>query len=160
VSAKGAMPSEPGTWIQTDAAINPGNSGGPLLNASGEVIGITTQKQFLSSDGRPLQGIGFALSSGDVLDVIRRLSPNAVTQVQVAPEVKPSGVGKVSITSDTENADIYLDGKFVGNVPSVLHVSSGSHKIQVKSASGKSWERDLEVLNDSEITLRATLQTN
>ena len=66
VSAKGAMPSEPGTWIQTDAAINPGNSGGPLLNSSGEVIGITTQKQFLSNDGRPLQGIGFALSSGDV----------------------------------------------------------------------------------------------
>ena len=138
VSAKGAMPSEPGTWIQTDAAINPGNSGGPLLSSSGEVIGITTQKQFLSNDGRPLQGIGFALSSGDVLQVIRRLSPDAVTQVQSPPELKPPGIGKISITSDTENADIYLDGKFVGNAPSVLRVPSGSHKIQVKSTSGKS----------------------
>jgi len=53
VSAIGPMSNEPGTWIQTDAAINPGNSGGPLLNSSGEVIGITTQKRFESSDRRP-----------------------------------------------------------------------------------------------------------
>ena len=61
VSGIGPMDAEPGTWIQTDAAINPGNSGGPLLNAAGEVVGITTQKPFHSSDGRQLQGIGLPL---------------------------------------------------------------------------------------------------
>lgn len=37
------MPAElQGALLQTDAAINPGNSGGPLLNSSGEVIGMAT----------------------------------------------------------------------------------------------------------------------
>ncbi len=45
-------------YIQTDAAINPGNSGGPLVNTSGEAIGINTA--FLTQTGGYM-GIGFAI---------------------------------------------------------------------------------------------------
>jgi serine protease Do len=44
--------------IQTDASINPGNSGGPLVNALGEVIGVSTS--ILSNSGGS-EGLGFAI---------------------------------------------------------------------------------------------------
>ncbi len=50
--------------IQTDAAISPGNSGGPLLNSSGEVIGINTA---VAQEG---QNIGFAIPVNIVKDLI------------------------------------------------------------------------------------------
>lgn len=52
-----------GDFLQTDAAINPGNSGGPLINLTGEVIGINTA--IISRTGGS-QGIGFAIPSNTV----------------------------------------------------------------------------------------------
>lgn len=53
--------------IQTSAPINPGNSGGPLLNALGNVVGITTA---IVSDS---QGLGFAVPSNTILREIASL---------------------------------------------------------------------------------------
>lgn len=55
--------------IQTDAAINPGNSGGPLLNSSGEVIGIS-QSIYNPDNNKSNIGIGFAIPVNSVKEFI------------------------------------------------------------------------------------------
>jgi putative serine protease PepD len=59
--------------IQTDAAINPGNSGGPLLNTSGEVIGINSA--IVSSANGGNVGIGFAIP----VETVKRITTDLIT---------------------------------------------------------------------------------
>lgn len=61
------------TLIQTNAALNSGNSGGPLINCYGQVIGINTMKigTFTSSSG--IEGIGFAIPSTTVKEIVDQL---------------------------------------------------------------------------------------
>lgn len=58
--------------LQTDAAINPGNSGGPLINMSGELIGITSMKIADST----VEGMGFAIPINEVVPIITQLLEN------------------------------------------------------------------------------------
>ena len=55
--------------LQIDAAINPGNSGGPLLNLSGEVIGVNSLK--LVED--QIEGMGFAIPIEDAINYAQTL---------------------------------------------------------------------------------------
>ncbi|MEM6322009.1 MAG: trypsin-like peptidase domain-containing protein [Bacteroidota bacterium] len=57
--------------IQSDAAINPGNSGGPLLNSSGELIGVNTA---IYSPSGASAGIGFSIP----VDVVKWVVPDLI----------------------------------------------------------------------------------
>ncbi|MFP6627209.1 MAG: trypsin-like peptidase domain-containing protein [Deltaproteobacteria bacterium] len=54
-------------FLQTDASINPGNSGGPLINVSGELIGINTAIH------RKAEGIGFAIPISRVRNIVEQI---------------------------------------------------------------------------------------
>jgi len=77
--------------IQTDAAINPGNSGGPLINLTGEVIGVNTAIESLSGSN---SGVGFSVPS-NVVKVV-------VTQLRDSGEVRYPwlGISGGTLTSD------------------------------------------------------------
>ncbi len=61
------------TLIQTNAALNSGNSGGPLINCYGQVIGINTMKIGAFTDSAGVEGIGFAIPSITVKDIVDQL---------------------------------------------------------------------------------------
>ena len=60
-------------FIQTDVAVNPGNSGGPLLNASGQVIGVNSQ---IYSRSGGYMGLSFAIPADVAYKVADQLRTN------------------------------------------------------------------------------------
>jgi serine protease Do len=85
-------PDDPMTYIQTDAPINPGNSGGPLVNSSGEIVGINT---FILTQSGGSEGIGFAIPSNVVDSVYKQILKDGhvhrgeigVTAQSITPEL-------------------------------------------------------------------------
>ena len=91
--------------IQTDAAINHGNSGGPLLNSSGEVIGVNSQ---IAGQTGANVGIGFAIPSSTVKSIADTLISSgqvehaylgvSVQEVPASVADQLNAVGGVEIT--------------------------------------------------------------
>jgi hypothetical protein len=64
----------------------------------------------------------------------------------------------VAFVSEPLGADVYVDGKFVGNTPSTLTLTVGSHEIRIEAAMLKPWSRKFEAVAGSRITIRAILE--
>jgi serine protease Do len=77
VSAVGRQPDvdRPMVYVQTDAPINPGNSGGPLVDRSGNLVGINT---FIVTSGGGSEGLGFAIPEPIVRFVYNELKSRGI----------------------------------------------------------------------------------
>ncbi len=85
-----------GTFIQTSAAINPGNSGGALLNISGEVIGINSNK----IGGEAIEGMGYAIPISTAKPIIEKLMTEKTRSKVSDDERGYLGISGVSVTSE------------------------------------------------------------
>ncbi len=157
-------------FLQTDAAINPGNSGGPLVDLTGEVVGINTM---ILSDSGGFQGIGLAIPAAMADNVYRQLVTNGkVTRgwlgvhiQEMTPELaksfgmkEPGGVLVAQVDADSPAARAGLksgdviqsyNGKAIHD-PRDLSLAVAETKVGVPS--------ELKVLRDgSEMTFHVSI---
>ena len=128
--------------IQTDAAINPGNSGGPLLNSSGELIGVNTA---IYSPSGASAGIGFAIP----VNIVHWI----VSDIIKYGEVRRPVIG-VSLVRDN-NARGY--GIKSGVVIYLVHQGSPAEKAGLRGTNTESLGDIITALDDQEIKNNADL---
>ncbi|HTH52929.1 MAG TPA: trypsin-like peptidase domain-containing protein [Edaphobacter sp.] len=120
-SPSGVSQSQFQRFIQTDAAINPGNSGGPLVDMSGQVIGMNTA---IYTQSMGSQGVGFAMPSNTIANVYNML---------IGPEHKVvRGSIGISFQSATNSAVGRIYGFKNGIIVSTVTPSGGAAKAGLK----------------------------
>lgn len=77
-----------------------------------------------------------------------------VTAVPAAP----AGKTLCNVVSKPAGAEITLDGAYVGNTPSALDLSSGTHQIAMSLPGFEQWTRKIEILPGSNLSVLATMQ--
>ncbi|MCL4487282.1 MAG: trypsin-like peptidase domain-containing protein [Chloroflexi bacterium] len=96
--------------IQTDAPINPGNSGGVLLNANGQVVGVT---QSIESQSGSSAGIGFAIPG----EIVQKVIPALISSGHYDhPYIGISGTSMTSSLAQAMNLNASQRGALVATV--------------------------------------------
>jgi len=120
--------------LQTDAALNPGNSGGPLLNLSGQVIGVNV------ATGQGSENIGFAIPIDALSDFISNVEDGTVNQRAFL------GVSYQMVDRRVAGLRDLVEGAFVQEVVSASPAADAG--IRVGDIITKIGEEDLTVAND------------
>lgn len=157
--------------IQTDAAINPGNSGGPLVNASGEVVGVNSAIATLGmGDATGSIGLGFSIpidTAKRIVDEIIRTGTSQTPIIGVQLDMGFAGPGgavsAVTPDSPAEAAGL-LEGDVITKVDGNL-ISDSTGLIVAIRANAPGDQIELTVLRNGEmltvaLTLTAADQTN
>ena len=115
--------------------------------------GVTAVPVFVAEKDREFVPVGVTTSltkdSGE-----NRLEGLGLT----APPAPAEATGTVSVTTNPDGADVYVDGEFYGNSPATLKLRPGKHTVGVKMSGYKDWSRGISTESGSESHLTAALE--
>ena len=105
---------------------------------------------------------GSRTPSGDdanTAPAVKRAAQTEIPKSSMSQDDQPNSpsTSKVMVSSEPSGADIFVDGNFMGNTPSLLQLSTGSHTVRIEAKGQKSWSRDVRVTPGGKITIQATL---
>lgn len=143
------------TVIQTDAAINNGNSGGPLINLSGQIVGINSMKlsgsSDSSSDSATVEGMGFAIPSNEVVSIINQLVTNGKV---VRPALGISAIDLDQVSADQQKSILKLPSSVTSGV-----VVAGYTKTSIAKSAGLKEYDVIVAIDGTKVTNMADLHT-
>jgi hypothetical protein len=96
--------------------------------------------------------------TGNEIEHVGPIQPSRA-QTSYVSSGESSGGGTIKMESDPPGAEIYVDGNFVGQTPAVISLGPGLHHLAMKAVGKRAWEKDLDVLKDSQISLHPTLDS-
>ena len=116
----------------------------------------------VDTDGKgrpPVSAAAVAVQPASAADAPRQSppAPTATPPPVSAQEVLPEKV-RCSFSSTPSGAEITLDGRYMGNTPSVLGLTTGTHVVVLFAPGFTQWKKELTVSSGSEVTVNASLQ--
>lgn len=139
--------------LQTDAAINPGNSGGALINVEGQVIGINSSKisaTGASSSDVSVEGMGFAIPSNDVVNIINKLEKDG--------EIKRPALGVQMVDLASIGSQYQDQLKLPSSVTTGIVIAKVQDGFPAATAGLKKYDV-ITALGDTKVTSSTELQT-
>jgi hypothetical protein len=101
-----------------------------------------------------------AYINGDIpLDPKKFQTQDSVASATPAPSAATESVpSTIGLNSNPDGAEISVDGKYIGNTPSTLHLPAGDHAIKIEKPGYKTWERTLTITPGQTTTITSNLE--
>ena len=132
-----------------------------VFNKEGDAIFSRSTRSLGSSVKDACSALSKDWKQGGAEKASATLSDPQFTARTVATSTAPASTAgaNVQVSSTPAGADIEVDGDFVGNTPSAIHLSAGEHVLGVKKSGFRAWQRKIKVTG-GDISLVAELEKN